>query len=391
MPKLFISLAAVTLLLSACSEQGQQSQETTTDTTKTNYTMLPDRQAFQDTISGTATDLYVLKNSNDMAVAITNFGGRIVSMLVPDKSGNMTDVVIGYDNLSAYVDGPETYFGALIGRYGNRIANGNFTIDGQNYEMANNNGPNTLHGGNKGFQAVAWEAKQPDDQTLVLNYLSDDMEEGFPGNLSTQVTYTLTDDNALHIAYEATTDKTTVVNLTNHAYFNLNGEGSGSITDHVLQFKADAYTPVDSTLIPTGEIAPVDSTPFDFREPTRIGERIDAEVEQIAHGGGYDHNMVLATDEASDSLKWAAGILGDQTGIYMEVLTEEPGVQFYAGNFMRGANTLKSGAKDDYRTAFCLETQHFPDSPNQPNFPSTVLNPGDTYQTRTTYRFSTKE
>ena len=389
-----ILISALTILVSSCGQQNQDANEESKaeETNQNQPNMLPNRTAYQDTIAGKATDLYILENQQGVTAAITNYGGRVVSLLVPDKSGELVDVVIGYDSLKKYSEGPETYFGSLIGRYGNRIANGSFNLDGNAYTLPTNNGPNTLHGGNKGFQAVVWEAEQPNAQTLELSYLSEDMEEGFPGNLSVKVKYTLTQDNGLLISYEAETDKKTVVNLTNHAYFNLNGEGNGDILDHKLQFAADAYTPVDETLIPTGEIASVEGTPFDFREPTPIGERIDAEVEQIKNGLGYDHNIVLTNPDATgDSLRWAAGVLGDQTGIYMEVLTEEPGVQFYSGNFMEGNNTLKSGAKDDYRTAFCLETQHFPDSPNQPDFPSTVLSPGETYQTSTMYRFSVRE
>jgi len=380
------------IFIASCGQQGTQNENNTVEENQNQSSMLPDKTAFQDTINGKATDLYILKNQQGMTAAITNYGGRVVSLLVPDKSGELVDVNIGFEDLDTYVNGTGTYFGSLIGRYGNRIAGGSFSLDGETYSLPTNNGPNTLHGGEVGFQDVVWEVGQVTPQSLELNYLSQDMEEGFPGNLSVKVVYTLTDDNALLISYEANTDKKTVVNLTNHAYFNLNGEGSGTILDHVLQFDADAYTPVDETLIPTGEIASVAETPFDFREPTRIGERIDTEHEQIKNGLGYDHNIVLTdTDASGDSLRWAAGVLGDQSSIYMKVLTEEPGVQFYSGNFMEGANTLKSEAQDDYRTAFCLETQHFPDSPNQPDFPSTVLSPGETYQTRTMYHFSIRE
>jgi aldose 1-epimerase len=262
---------------------------------------------------------------------------------------------------------------------------GKFTLDGKQYELFTNNGPNTLHGGKKGFQAVVWDAKKLNDTTLELNYLSKDMEEGFPGNLNVKVTYTLTNANDLKLDYEATSDKKTVVNLTNHAFFNLNGEGSGSINKHVLQINADKYTPVDSTLIPTGKNDPVAGTPFDFTKPAEIGARVDDKNEQLMNGKGYDHNFVLN----GAGMKKAATITGDQSGIVMEVFTEEPGLQFYGGNFMQSKNTFKSGAKDEFRTAFCLETQHFPDSPNQPAFPSTVLNPGETYKTTSVYHFST--
>jgi aldose 1-epimerase len=251
-----------------------------------------------------------------------------------------------------------------------------------------NNGPNTLHGGKKGFQDVVWDAKQLNDQQLELTYLSKDMEEGFPGNLTVKVIYTLTDDNELKIDYQASTDKKTVVNLTNHAFFNLNGEGSGSILDHQLQINADTYTPVDSTLIPTGKIETVEGTPFDFRKPTPIGARINEENVQLKNGKGYDHNFVLNEGAGQHP---AATISGDKSGIIMEVFTQEPGLQFYSGNFMQSKNIFKSGAKDDFRTAFCLETQHFPDSPNQNSFPSTVLDPGQTYRTTSVYKFKVKE
>lgn len=348
---------------------------------------LPAKKDFQETVNGKQTALYVLKNKNNVQAAVTNYGGRLVSFLTPDNNGNLTDVVVGFENIDKYVKTTEPYFGATIGRYGNRIAKGKFELDGKQYSLAINNGQNSLHGGKVGFQDVVWDANQVDDHTLELNYLSADMEEGYPGNLNVKVTYTLTDDNELKIDYVATTDKKTVLNLTNHAFFNLNGEGSGPILDHVLEINADRYTPVDSTLIPTGELEPVKGTPFDFNEPTAIGKRIDEENEQLKNGLGYDHNYVL---NDGSGLKPAATVVGDQSGIVMEVFTEEPGIQFYSGNFMQSKNTFKGGSKDDFRTAFCLETQHFPDSPNQPDFPSTMLNPGQTYKTSSVYKFSVK-
>jgi aldose 1-epimerase len=281
------------------------------------------------------------------------------------------------------VSSTEPYFGATIGRYGNRIAKGKFTLDGKEYTLPANNGPNTLHGGKKGFQDVVWDAKQLNDSTLELSYVSPDMEEGFPGNLNVKVTMAITSGNELTFDYEATTDKKTVVNLTNHAFFNLNGEGSGEINDHILQINADKYTPVDSTLIPLGTNEPVDSTPFDFRKPTAIGARINADNQQLKNGMGYDHNFVLN----GTGMKHAATATGNKSGIVMQVYTAEPGLQFYSGNFMKGKNSFKNGGKDNFRTAFCLETQHFPDSPNQPSFPSTVLEPGKTYKTRSVYKF----
>ena len=322
-----------------------------------------------------------------MQVVLTNYGSRIVSIVVPDKNNNPTDVVIGFDNVKAYTDPTEPYFGAIIGRYGNRIAKGKFSLNGQQYTLATNNGPNSLHGGNDGFSDKVWDATQADDRTLELTYLSKDGEEGYPGNLQVKVTYTLSDDDALHIAYEATTDKTTVLNLTNHAYFNLNGQGSGSIENHLLMIDANNYTPVDETLIPLGLVDPVAGTPFDFRETTAIGARINADNLQLQYGKGYDHNFVLNAYDHT-KLELAARAIGDQSGIMLEVFTQEPGVQLYTGNHLKGDHMLKGGARDNFRTAFCLETQHFPDSPNQPSFPTTVLEPGEVYRTATKYRFS---
>lgn len=378
--------AGCLLALAACTNSTDKKQAMNSSDS-VQQVMLPAKEHFQETVNGKQTALYILKNKNNVQAAITNYGGRLVGFLTPDKNGNLIDVVVGFENIDKYVKTTEPYFGATIGRYGNRIAKGKFELDGKQYSLAINNGQNSLHGGKVGFQDVVWDANQVDDHTLELNYLSADMEEGYPGNLNVKVTYTLTDDNELKIDYVATTDKKTVVNLTNHAFFNLNGEGSGPILDHVLQINADKYTPVDSTLIPTGELEPVKGTPFDFNEPTAIGKRIDEENEQLKNGLGYDHNYVL---NGGSGLKPAATVVGDQSGIVMEVFTEEPGLQFYSGNFMQSKNTFKGGSKDDFRTAFCLETQHFPDSPNQPDFPSTILNPGQTYKTSSVYKFSVK-
>jgi aldose 1-epimerase len=345
---------------------------------------LPDPAAFKGTADGQATELYILKNG-DAAAAITNYGARLVSLVVPNISGTPTDVVDGYDNIGNYLHQPETFFGAIVGRYGNRIAKGHFRLDSNTYTLAINNPPNSLHGGKKGFGAVVWTGHQLNDSAVELTYLSKDGEEGYPGNLNVKVTYTLKSGNALRIDYEATTDKPTVVNLTNHAYFNLNGQGNGSIDRHTLQLNADRYTPVDSTLIPTGKIDSVAGTSLDFRRPTFIGNHIgDTGNQQIKFGKGYDHNFVL-----NDTVAAAATVTGDSSGIVMKVFTDQPGIQFYSGNFMNGGNPLKAGKKDSHRTAFCLETQHFPDSPNEPSFPSTVLKPGETYRSATTYQFST--
>lgn len=376
------------MLVASCKEN--KKKEATTDekdepmekTYESNLT----ESAFDTVIDGKPVQLYWLK-SGDLHMAMTNYGGRIVGLWAPDKNGKMTDVVIGRGSVQAYVDGPESYFGATIGRVGNRIAKGKFTVDGKEYTVKPNNNENALHGGEHGFQDKVWEANQPNDHTLVLEYTSPDGEEGFPGELDAKVTYSLMEDQTLKIEYEATTDTPTVVNLTNHAYFNLNGEGSGTILNHKMQIFADRFTPVDEGLIPTGELRDVEGTPFDFTSPHTIGERIEADSEQLKFGGGYDHNFVLGSKK-ENGMNHAAKVVGNQSGIVMDVFTEEPGVQFYTGNFMDSNNALKSGAKDDLRTAFCLETQHFPDAPNHPDFPSIDLKPGDTYHTVTEYRFS---
>lgn len=344
---------------------------------------------FQLTIDGKSTDLYYLKNKNRVMAAITNYGGRWVSMIVPDSSGKMVDILLGFNNLQAYIDAEEPYYGATIGRYGNRIANGKFTLDGQVYTLNVNNGPNTLHGGGNSFEARVWDASQTDISTLMLSYISTDGEGGFPGTLNVKVVYTLTDDNELKIDYTATTDKKTVINLTNHAFFNLNGEGSGPITDHILMIDADRYIPVNKVLIPLGKIESVANTSLDFNTPTEIGKRINDKNEQLGNGLGYDHNFVLNRKDAGMQL--VSTVLGPKTGIFMEIFTEEPGVQFYSGNFLNGKDKGKSGKYYGYRTAFCLETQHFPDSPNQPEFPSTELNPGEIYKTSSVYKFSVKK
>lgn len=344
-------------------------------------------RAFDTVIDEKQVNLYWIEN-NGIKAAFTNYGGRIIGLWVPDKNGKIIDVVVGMNSAQAYAQSTEPYFGATIGRVGNRIAKGRFTLNGEEYSIPINNNGNTLHGGNKGFQYVVWEAEKINDQTLVLRYTSPDMEEGFPGNLEVKVTYTLTYDKSLKIEYEATTDKATPVNLTNHAFFNLNGEGSGSILEHSVLLYADRFTPVNHTLIPTGEFRDVEGTPFDFTEPRKIGEYIEANNEQLEMGKGYDHNFVL-NETRENGMNHAATIEGDQSGIVMNVYTQEPGLQFYSGNFMKGKNTLKSGAKDDFRTAFALETQHFPDAPNQKNFPPIILDPGEKYKTISKYRFTT--
>jgi aldose 1-epimerase len=340
-------------------------------------------------VDGREVTLFKLENANGIRTEITNYGGAVVSLFTPDRNGNLDDIVLGFDSLASYVsDSP--YFGCIVGRYGNRIGKARFTIEGVEYKLAANNGPNHLHGGIKGFDKVVWDAKglqQPDAVGVELTYMSRDGEEGYPGNLSSTVTYLLTNDNELKISYSATTDKTTHVNLTNHSYFNLAGHDNGLILDHQLTLFAARYTPVDSTLIPRGELASVEGTPFDFRTTHRIGERIDGDHEQLKSGLGYDHNWVLNNQDGSLAL---AGRLAEKTtGRVMEVLTTEPGIQFYSGNFLDGTLKGKGGHVYAYRSGLCLETQHYPDSPNKANFPGTLLKPGETYTTQTIYKFTT--
>lgn len=334
---------------------------------------------FGKTTDGTPVHLYTLKNTNGMEVKLTDFGGIVTSIVVPDKDGNMDNVVLGFDNIDDYLAGTP-YFGALIGRYGNRIAEGKFTLNGEEYTLATNNDPNHLHGGNVGYDKVLWKGEAIGNNAVSFTYFSEDGEEGYPGNLDIEVVYTLTDDNELKIDYTATTDKATPVNLTNHSYFNLSGDPESLILDHELMINADGYTPVDAGLIPTGEIAEVAGTAFDFTQPFKIGARID----QVP--GGYDHNWVLQDLEGDMPL--VATLSDPQTGRKMEVYTTEPGLQFYSGNFLDGSLVGPDGSKYVLHAALCLETQHFPDSPNKPNFPSTILEPDDTYQTSTIYKFT---
>ncbi|MDB5118954.1 MAG: galactose mutarotase [Sphingobacteriales bacterium] len=370
------------LFITACNSSNQNKTMNSDTLTAVG---LPDKKAYQETLAGKTVDLFTLKNKNNVQVAITNYGGAIVSALVPDKNGELTDVILGYKDLKGYQDG-KSYFGALIGRYGNRIGKAKFSIDGKEYKLDANDGPNSLHGGKSGFNTKVFDAKQIDDQTLELTYNSPDGEGGYPGNVHAKVVYTLGDDNGLKIDYTATTDKTTVLNLTNHAYFNLSGEGSETINDHLLQINADAITAVDSTLIPTGVMQPVAGTAFDFRKPTTIGDRVDAAEEQIKMGGGYDHNFVLTK---ADGMRAAAVVTSPKTGIVLEVLTVEPGIQFYGGNFLNGQDHNGKGGKAyAKRSGFCLETQHFPDSPNKPAFPTTLVKAGEQYHTTTIYKFS---
>jgi len=348
------------------------------------------KAAFGTLPDGTAVDLYTLVNANGMEVRATNLGGIVTALLVPDGTGKVGDVVLGMSSFDGYLKN-SPYFGAIIGRYGNRIGKARFKIDDQTYKLPANDGPNTLHGGVKGFDKVVWQAEpfeKEDSVGVTFTYTSKDGEEGFPGNLQTRVTYTLTDKNELSFEYHATTDKPTVVNLTQHTYFNLAGEGNGDVLGHQVIIYADQYTPTDARLIPTGKLEDVTNTPFDFRMRHAIGERITADHEQIKRGNGYDHNFVLKRKEPGLSL--AAVVAEASTRRVMEVRTTEPGVQFYTGNFLDGSITGKAGKPYGKNAGFCLETQHYPDSPNQPEFPSTVLRPGEEYKSQTVYTFSVR-
>ncbi|WP_316800607.1 aldose epimerase family protein [Pedobacter frigidisoli] len=374
-----VSVAAIcaAMFLYSCQSKTEKSVQ---------YTTALDSTKYESTIDGKAVKLYTLKNKDGASVSITNYGGRIVSLIVPDKDNKLTDVVLGYDSIGAYRKKGEPFFGALIGRYGNRIGKGKFTLNGEQYQLQLNDGPNTLHGGTDGFYSKVWDAKQLDGQKLELTYIAKDGEAGYPGTLNVKVIYTLTDDNAVQIDYEATTDKATVVNLTNHAYFNLNGEGNNTILDHELTVAADSITPVDSTLIPTGKLTAVAGTAFDFNKAKTIGKSIEDKDEQLKYGKGYDHNFALKAHDAKTSI---ATVKSTVTGIKMDIYTSEPGLQFYSGNFLTGADKDGKGGKSyPHRSAICLETQHFPDAPNHPNFASTELKPGQTYKTSTTYKFS---
>lgn len=372
MKRLCMAVMAMCLLLSC----GEKREEATLSGLM--------KSDFVSEVEGKPTALYVLKNKNGVEACITNYGGRLVSVMVPDKNGKMTDVVLGYDNIGQYVQSDGNY-GALIGRYGNRINQGKFTLDDVEYTLPQNNGAHCLHGGPQGYHARMWDAKQLNDQALELTYLSKDGEAGFPGNLDIKVTYTLTDDNAVGIKYEATTDKKMVVNLTNHSYFNLSGVPGSDVLDQLVMINADNYTPVDSTLIPVG-ISPVDGTPLDLRTPVAIGKQINDPFQQLLFGRGYDLNWVLNTNGDKNVL--AAKAYSPTSGIALEVYTNEPGIQFYTGNFMDGKDTGKHGVLYPHRGALCLETQHYPDSPNHPDFPSVVLNPGEKYLSECIYKFT---
>jgi aldose 1-epimerase len=350
------------------------------------------RASFGTTPDGTPVDVYTLTNAHGIRMRVLTYGGIVQSLETPDRAGKLDDVVLGFDDLQGYVKS-SPYFGAIVGRYGNRIAGGRFTLDGKTYKLATNNGPNALHGGIKGFDKVVWAAQQFKSDSgvgVVLTHTSPDGDEGYPGTLNAKVTYTLTDRDELAIDYEATTDKATPVNLTNHSYWNLAGEGARDILGHVLTIESSAIVPVDSTLIPTGSLMPVAGTPFDFRSPTAIGARIEDKHQQIQFGKGYDHTFVL-DGARQNGVAHAAHVAEPTTGRTLDVYTTEPGVQFYSGNFLDGTITGKRGRVYGHRSGLALETHHYPDSPNRPNFPSTILRPGQTYRTHTVYKFGTEK
>ena len=350
------------------------------------------RDNFISEIKGKATDLYTLTNSGGMEVCVTNLGGRIVSVMVPDRNGEMKDVLIGFDNVANFADNVNTPsdFGASVGRYANRINQGRIVIDGETIQLPQNNFGHCLHGGPEGWQYQVYDAVQPDESTVVLTMESPDGDANFPGAVTAVVTMKLTDDNAIDISYEAVTDKKTVVNMTNHAYFNLSGDPTRRVDDHLIQINADAYTPVDATFMTTGEILPVEGTPMDFRNPVAIGQDIkNFEFEQIRFGNGFDHNWCLNT--AGDDTQVAARVYCPETGICLEVFTDEPGIQFYSGNFLDGTSIGKNGIAYQQSTGFCLETQKYPDTPNKPEWPSAFLEPGQKYTSHCVYRFSTIE
>jgi aldose 1-epimerase len=402
-----VPLLSLVVLLAACGGDSDETAGRAGTSSEPNSNSGPPTitsEPWGVTPEGDSVNLYTLRNANGITVRVSDLGAIVTEVLVPDRDGNLVDLVLGHDSLDAYLDG-STYFGAIVGRYANRIARGQFELDGTTYELATNDGENHLHGGVRGFDRVLWDAftvqsgpipGSPFDvpgagrASLILSYVSEDGEEGYPGRLDAEVTITLTNGNELKFDYEASTDAPTVVNLTHHGYWNLAGHASGSILDHELELRASRYTPVDKQLIATGELRHVEGTPFDFRTPTRIGDRIDADDEQLRIGGGYDHNFVLDDWTGDGALRLAARLRDPASGLALEVLTTEPGLQLYSGNFLGDSAVGKGGAVYGYRTGLCLETQHFPDSPNHPGFPSTVLRPGEKYESETVYRMRTE-
>lgn len=374
MKQIFLSAVAAALMLSSCGTEVPQ--------------LFPVSD-FQAVVDGKDVSLYTME-AGDLTMQVTNFGARVVNLWVPDKDGKCEDIVLGYNNIQNYINNPgERFLGAVVGPYANRIANGKFSIGDEEYTCPQNNNGQTLHGGFKGLDMVVWDVMEHNDSTLVLGYLHQDGQEGFPGNLQIKMTYSLTSDNEFRVDYLATTDKTTHVNISHHSFFNLKGEGNGTILDHQLVINASSTTPVNNLLIPTGEIADVTGTPFDFREPHQIGERIDAKNEQLANGGGYDHNWILDRSTEND-IEFAASVYEPASGRYMEVFTDQPALQFYSGNFFDGTTTGKYGRTLNYRESIALESQKYPDTPNHETFPTTLLNPGEEYTHVCIYKFSVK-
>lgn len=383
-----LCLCLISFIFAGCSnKKGEKQQAVEAQPQETSKTLSGlDVKAFEKEVNGKKNNLYVMTNGNGMEVCVINYGARIVSILAPDKQGNMKDIVLGFDNITDYTT-QKSDFGAAIGRYGNRIAGGKFKLDGTEYQLPKNNGENCLHGGPTGFQYQMFDINQIDPQTLECTYLSPDGDNDFPGNLNVKVTYHLTNDNAIDISYAAETDKPTVINLTNHSYFNLSGNPVNPITDHILYMDCDKFTPTNAALIPTGKIDAVKGTPMDFTVPFIIGERIDdTSYQPIEYAMGYDHNWIF--NKPGDIETMACKITSPLSGISLEVYTIEPAVQFYTGNFLDGTQTGKNGVVYQKRAGFCLETQHYPDSPNHPNFPSTVLRPGEKYASRCIYKFT---
>jgi aldose 1-epimerase len=386
-PRALVAAASLLIMTSesACTRQGSDPPPSRAERPSVT------RAAFESTPDGTAVELFTFRNAAGLEVRAMSYGAIILSLRVPDRRGQFDDVVLGYDTAAEYVTNKTTYFGALVGRYANRIAKGRFTLDGRTFQLATNDGPNHLHGGNKGFDTRHWSGEPIQDERgvgVAFTYTSPDGQEGYPGTLKARIAYTLTDTNELVFDFHATTDAPTIVNLAQHSYFNLAGQGTRDVLDHEVQIFADRYTPVDDTLIPTGELATVDGTPFDFKSPIKIGARIDQDDIQLRRGRGYDHNWVLA--RSGEGLQPAVKVVERSTGRTMQISTTEPGLQFYSGNFLDGSNTGKQGRVYRHRFGFCLETQHYPDSPNKPEFPSTALMPGQEYRSRTVLTFGTE-
>jgi aldose 1-epimerase len=386
-PRALVAAASLLIMTSesACTQQGSDPPPSRAEGPSVT------RAAFGSTPDGTAVELFTFRNAAGLEVRAMSYGAIILSLRVPDRRGQLDDVVLGYDTAAEYVTNKTTYFGALVGRYANRIAKARFTLNGRTYPLATNDGPNHLHGGKKGFDTRHWRGETVQDDRgvgVAFTYTSPDGEEGYPGTLKARIAYTLTDKNELVFDFHATTDAATIVNLAQHSYFNLAGQGTRDVLDHELQIFADRYTPVDDTLIPTGELATVDGTPFDFKSPMKIGARIDQDNTQLRRGRGYDHNWVLT--RSGEGLQPAVKVIERSTGRTMQISTTEPGLQFYSGNFLDGSNTGKQGHVYRHRSGFCLETQHYPDSPNKPDFPSTALRPGQEYRSRTVLTFGTE-